>query len=375
MTPATTLNLASSLEHYARLRPGHEAVVMGDRRYTYGQVNALAGKVASGLHRLGLRPGDHVALSCPNVPYFPIVYYGILKTGCVVVPLNVLLKPREIAYHLDDSHAKAYLCFEGTPDLPMGAWGKEAFDQVAGCEHFVMLMADTAAAEGPGGARTFMGLIAGAPDDVPTVPTRPDDTAVILYTSGTTGQPKGAELTHLNVQMNAWGVVNLARQFIDTSPGGHNALLVTLPLFHSFGQVTQMCTAFTSGQTIVLLPRFEPAAVLQTMQRERITSWSGVPTMFWTLAEYVAANKVDVTPIRQSLRVCTSAAPPCRSSCCAASKRFSAFASSRATACRKRRPWPRSTTPTADQARHGRHADARRRDGGGRSQGRAGAGG
>ena len=303
---ATTLNLAASLDHHVRLRPDREAVVMGERRLTYAQLNALANKVANALRALGLQRGDHVALTCPNVPYFPILYYGILRAGCVVVPLNVLFKPREIAYHLQDSDAKAYFCFEGTPELPMAAWGSEAFDLVATCEHFVVLAADPAAVEGPGGTRTLTALIAAQPDTSEIAPTRPDDTAVILYTSGTTGQPKGAELTHLNLQLNAMGVFELCRPFLDTRPEGRNTILITLPLFHSFGQVTQMCVGLTSGQTIVLLPRFDPAAVLDTMKRERITLWAGVPTMFWALSEYVTANTVDVTPLREHLRACTS---------------------------------------------------------------------
>src|SRR5271155_3637378 len=122
--PATSLNLASLLEHQARLTPHRPAVVSSAYRFTYAQVNGMACQVAGGLRALGIRPGDHVALSCPNVPYFPIAYFGILKAGAVVVPLNVLLKPREIAYHLNDSDAVALLVFEGTPELPMAAMAR-----------------------------------------------------------------------------------------------------------------------------------------------------------------------------------------------------------------------------------------------------------
>src|SRR4029453_1399725 len=109
----------NSSPHYARPTP----IVFGDPRLTYAQVNGAANQVANLLVSRGVRPGDKVALSCPNVPYFPIAYYGILKAGAVVVPLNVLLKGREIAYHLADSAARAYLCLEGPADLPMGAEG------------------------------------------------------------------------------------------------------------------------------------------------------------------------------------------------------------------------------------------------------------
>jgi ACS family tartrate transporter-like MFS transporter len=302
----TTLNVGTLLDHHNRLRPGRDAVVMGDRRFSYAQLLALANKVANGLRALGLEPGDHVALTCPNVPYFPIVYFGILRAGGVVVPLNVLLKPREIAYHLKDSDAKAYFCFEGTPELPMGDWGRDAFDQVESCEHLVVMTADPTALTTPEGDRTLASLIGPCSHTFAPVPTRPDDTAVILYTSGTTGQPKGAELTHLNLQLNAWGVADIGRAHFDASPDGHNVLLVTLPLFHSFGQVCQMLTGLLQGGTIVLLPRFEPAAVLTAMLRERVTSWAAVPTMFWSLAEHVARDGADVAAIRQHLRICIS---------------------------------------------------------------------
>ncbi|MGH3505979.1 MAG: AMP-binding protein, partial [Nocardioidaceae bacterium] len=116
-------NLAVMLEDSARKVPDRTAVVLGDLRLSYAQVDAMANRIANLLVSRGIRAGDKVALSCPNLPYFPVIYYGILKTGAVVVPLNVLFKGREVAYHLSDSDAKAYFCFEGTPDLPIGAEG------------------------------------------------------------------------------------------------------------------------------------------------------------------------------------------------------------------------------------------------------------
>src|SRR6185437_13576258 len=120
------------------------AVVLGDTRLTYAQVDAGARQVAALLAERGIRPGDKVALSCPNLPYFPVVYYGILKAGAVVVPLNVLFKGREVAYHLSDSEAKAYVCFEGTAELAMAKAGKEGFDANDGCAHFFVIPADPA---------------------------------------------------------------------------------------------------------------------------------------------------------------------------------------------------------------------------------------
>src|SRR6478672_3267932 len=136
---ATTLNLASIITHHARQTPNKEAIVFNDVRLTYGQLDALSNRVANALVEMGIGHNDKVALACPNLPYFPIVYYGIMKTGAVVVPLNVLFTARDIAYHLSDSDAKAVFVFEGTEDLPLGPRVKEAFDQTPGCEHLVVL--------------------------------------------------------------------------------------------------------------------------------------------------------------------------------------------------------------------------------------------
>src|SRR5688572_1527063 len=141
---ATALNLAAIVDHSARLMPDREALTCAGRSMTYAQLNQQAERVAAALAAVGISPGDHVALSCPNLPWFPIAYFGILKAGAVVVPLNVLLKPREIAYHLKDSDAKAYLAFEGTPELPMGEMAKAGSTE-AGCPNFILLPRDPAA--------------------------------------------------------------------------------------------------------------------------------------------------------------------------------------------------------------------------------------
>jgi len=140
-----TFNLASVLEHTARLTPERQAITFNQSHLTYGQLDSQAARVAAGLAALGIAPGDRVALSCPNLPFFPLAYFGILKAGAVVVPLNVLLKPREIAYHLRDSDARALIAFEGTADLPIGSMARAACDDT-GCPHLVIITANPAAA-------------------------------------------------------------------------------------------------------------------------------------------------------------------------------------------------------------------------------------
>ena len=307
---AMSLSLANILEHYAGLQPDRLAVVCGDTRLTYGQLNAAANQLAHGLTSLGIGPGDHVALSCPNLPYFPLAYFGILKVGAVVVPFNVLLKPREIAYHLRDSDAKALLVFEGTLELPMAQMARAACDEVPECAHLIVMTANPAGPSPVERARTLGQLMQGQPPIFTRHAAKPDDTAVMLYTSGTTGQPKGAELTHLNMVLNAIITRDLMMPVFDNRTEANRVTLITLPLFHSTGQTTQMNAGLYHGFTLVLHPRFDPAAVMETMKRERVTYWVGVPTMYWALLQYVAANKMDVSSIREHLRMCASGGAP-----------------------------------------------------------------
>lgn len=295
------LNLAMLLEEATRQVPERTAVIFNEMKLPYAAVNAAANQVANGLTAIGIQPGDKVALSCPNLPYFPIVYYGILKAGAVVVPLNVLLKPREIAYHLQDSDAKAFFCFEGTPDLPMGQMGYAGFQETEGCEHFFVMTANPAGPSPIEGAKTLGMLMAEQLPTFDTVNTQADDTAVILYTSGTTGQPKGAELSHSNMMLNAC----LADKMY--TPAEHEVHLISLPLFHSFGQTVQMNSGFYTHSTLTLLPRFDPAAALGIMERDNVTIFAGVPTMYWAMLHLPdAAEKFDLAKISRNLSVCAS---------------------------------------------------------------------
>ncbi|NYE35959.1 long-chain acyl-CoA synthetase [Nocardioides cavernae] len=292
-------NLSSLLERSAEAYPDRTAVVLGDTRLTYAQVDAAASQVANLLVSRGIEPGDKVALSCPNLPYFPIVYYGILKAGATVVPLNVLLKGREVAYHLDDSDAKAYFCFQGTPDLPIGAEGHAGFEQTDACEHFFVITADPAAESPIEGTETLGRAMAGQAPRFETVEVDGDDTAVILYTSGTTGQPKGAELMHRNMISNA----TASDALFGASAERPDTLLCVLPLFHSFGQTVIQNAGFAFGGTVVLLPRFEAGPALQLMEKERVTFFAGVPTMYWGLLGALDDSGVDVRTVAETVRV------------------------------------------------------------------------
>ncbi|GAA4486027.1 long-chain fatty acid--CoA ligase [Rhodococcus olei] len=299
------LNLSVLLEDSARRYPHRDALVLGDVRITYAELDARSNQVANLLISRGIEPGDTVAMSFPNVLEFPIVYYGILKAGAVVVPLNIMLKGREIAYHLADSGAKAYFCAEGTDELPIGEFGRAGFDATPGCRDLFVATTGAGAAPVGDGVTALDAALAGRPGVIASAVRGPDDTAVVLYTSGTTGKPKGAELSHANMVMNAV----TANRLFDSNPIRRDTHLVTLPLFHSFGQTVVMNAGLSVGATLVLLPRFEADAALRLMVQESVTVFAGVPTMYWALLGALdAANRagtadiVDVERIAGTIR-------------------------------------------------------------------------
>jgi len=306
MENATILNLASIIEHHAQLAPDREAIVWNETRLTFGQLNAMANRVANALKAMQIGHGDKVALCCPNLPFFPIVYYAIMKAGAAVVPLSILFKPREIAYHLSDSDAKAVFVFEGTDELPLAATVKEGFDRVETCENLIVMTLDALAASPLAGAKTLNEITENQPETFETFPTAPSDTCAILYTSGTTGQPKGAELTHLNLMSNVTTMFSIHLPVLDFTDNVQKTCLITLPLFHTTAQTCQMNMNLYGGNRVVLLPRFEPRTTLEAMERERVNFWVGVPTMYWALLKFVAETNYDLREISKNIKVCTS---------------------------------------------------------------------
>jgi len=232
------LNLSSLLENSSRIYPDKEAVVFGDKSFSYSQINAAANQVANALNGLRIGKGDKVALSCLNIPYFPIAYFGILKTGATFVPLSILLKSEEVAYHLKDSDAKACICFEGTAQLPMGEEAIKGFQKVSSCEHMIMIPADLSKPFVREGVISFVEFTNDQSPIYIASDTDADDVAVVVYTSGTTGQPKGAQLTHSNLLLNATICSELFKCTAE------DKLLIVLPLFHIFGMTCLMNVGF-----------------------------------------------------------------------------------------------------------------------------------
>ena len=295
-------NLGFMLEQSSKIYPNKDVVLFATTKINYKTLNAMVNQVANGLVATGLKQGDTIALSCPNLPFFPVVYYAILKIGAIVVPLNVLLKKDEIKYHLEDSKAKAYFCFIGTPELPMAKEGKAGFDQVKACKNFFLITPtpDTPVPEEFKGLQTLFGLMKDKSSAFSSVSTNADDIAVLLYTSGTTGKAKGAALTHSNIYQNALTCQTLFKT------DANDRFLIALPLFHSFGQTTQMNHAVLIGASMLLIARFDPKAVLDAFQNQGITTFAGVPTMYWALLNYPEKNKYDFEKIRKNLRLVAS---------------------------------------------------------------------
>jgi long-chain acyl-CoA synthetase len=287
-----SLNLATLLRQSAQSQPQKTAIIMGGMELDYGTLHAYAQRFAGALKGLHIQEGQHIALMLPNVPHFTIAYFGGHYAATPIVPMNVLLTADEIAYHLEDSDAVALVVWEGFFDQ-----ARAGFDQVEACKHLIVAKADKTDLSAPDGALNMTALIGGAEPVLDLPQTMPDDTAVILYTSGTTGRPKGAELTHFNLFYNA---DYSGTKLLPMSP--ETVALATLPLFHSFGQTVIQNAVLGAGGTLVLLPRFTPLDALGLMQTHKVTLFAGVPTMYFALLNTPGADDYDLS----SLEICVS---------------------------------------------------------------------
>ncbi len=270
-----SFNLAIMLRESANAHPEKPLVHINELTFTYAQVDEISGRVASALLATGLERGDKVAVQLPNLPQFLFTYFGILKAGLVMVPLNPLLRAPEVQYHLEDSDAKVLVTFEMFAEEAV-----KGASQVDGVTTYVVNMPGND--QRPEGTKHYDELYF-ADDTRDIVPLSADETAVLLYTSGTTGKPKGAELTHFQLFMNCT-VAGELFGFRDDDIG-----LAVLPLFHVFGLSSVLNTAVRYGGTIVLVPRFELEPVVDAIEQHRCTIFSGVPTMYFGLL------KMDLT--------------------------------------------------------------------------------
>jgi long-chain acyl-CoA synthetase len=267
-------SLAYNLIATAERHPERPALRLDDTVITYRELDDLTARLAALLIDRGLEPGDPVGVMLPNVPEFAIVYYGVLRAGGIVVPMNVLLKQREVAFYLGDSGARLIFAWHAFADQ-----AQAGADEV-GAECIVVEPS------------AFEQLVATAEPMSGLVSRAAQDTAVILYTSGTTGKPKGAELTHSNLAINA----DVSKELFSLHPD--DAILGALPLFHAFGQTCALNAAVSSGASLSLIPRFDAGKALAAIQRDRITVFEGVPTMYAALLHHAGRDEFDTSTLR-----------------------------------------------------------------------------
>lgn len=271
-----SFNLAAMLTEATSATPDKTLVYLGDEELSYAQIDEASGRLAATLRKAGYGPGDAVAVQLPNIPQFLIAYFGLLKAGMVMVPLNPLLAAREVAYHLDDSDSRALITFDQFAASAMTGAAGDVPVYVVG--------------ETPQGALPFEELLV-EEDTGEVVARSSDDTAVRLCTSGTTGSPKGAELTHFQLYMNCTVAGSLFGIRSDDISVG------VLPLFHVFGLSSVLNVAVRYGGSLVLVPRFDAEAVVRAIEDHGATVFAGVPTMYMAMLQ--ADTEVrDVSSLR-----------------------------------------------------------------------------
>ena len=269
------MNLPGLVRASAQRLPEKVAFVAGtkgaEQRLTYGELDAAVDNVAGGLRKLGVSPGDRVAIAMHNVMHFPIAYFGILRAGAVVVPLNVMLTAVEVARVLDDSGAKVVL---GAP--PFVEVVREAAP-----EDVVVISTDE-----------WSKLEGGNDKTDPDV--GEEDLAVLAYTSGTTGEPKGAMLSHGNLLANLKQQMDIPDAHVEES----DVVFLALPLFHIFGLNVGLGLLVMNGASGVLIERFEPVPTLRAIHEHRISILFGAPTMYSAWISVPGADQYDLSSVR-----------------------------------------------------------------------------
>ncbi|WP_141013187.1 long-chain-fatty-acid--CoA ligase [Nocardioides sambongensis] len=271
-------NLYGLLAASAAAHPAKVALRSSTGSLSYAELDELTGRVAADLRGQGVGPGDRVAIMLPNVAAFAVLYYGVLRAGAVVVPMNPLLREREIEHYLRDPEVSVVYALADLRDVVA-----PVAERLGTVLHPVV----------PG---EFEAGLSEAAGDETAADRDATDTAVILYTSGTTGRPKGAQLTHGNIGRN----VEIGTGMFEMTDA--DVAIGALPLFHAFGQVCALNSAIARGAELVLIGRFDPAQVLAAMAEHRATMFLGVPTMYGALLHDPSAASTDTS----SLRVCVS---------------------------------------------------------------------
>jgi len=287
------LNLVHTLSQTALKHPEHTAVNFEGQSYSYAQLNTYITKFASGLSKLGIEKGDKVALVVGNSPHFIIALYGALKAGAAVIPVNPLYSPDELIYILTNGDAKAVI----TLDLFLPLVEK-ASPILPNIEHYIICETKQ---EQPydfsdNKLKSFTNVIGLGDLTFEGPELHEEDLAVILYTSGTTGKPKGAMLTHKNLYSNAMD----AGHFLGFT--STEKVIATLPAFHVFCLTVALNAPLMYGATVILVPKFSPSEIFNIIRTQKATVFAGVPTMYNFLYQFPEGKTEDF----ESIRLCVS---------------------------------------------------------------------
>tara|TARA_B100001094_G_scaffold91719_1_gene87729 strand:- start:90 stop:1637 length:1548 start_codon:yes stop_codon:yes gene_type:complete len=294
-------NLSIALEDNAQRIPNRLAIISEEKKISYKELNLLSNKVANLILDLGINPGDSIALQCPNISFFPIIYYGILKMGGVIVPMSILLKKKEISFILNNSKAKLLFFYQGDQTLNIVKEAVAGVKESPEIIQSILIENQELKSFSNPLVKNLNSLIKDASSEFEYIPTNAEETAVVIYTSGTTGKPKGAKLTHSNLAWNSSITVDL----FDFK--GDDIALTVLPLFHIFGQNCIMNAAVFAGISNVLLKRFDSNEVIRCIQKHSVTIFAGVPTMFWNLLNDLNTfKKGEISLLKNHWRIALS---------------------------------------------------------------------
>jgi len=284
----TFMNLAHLADYNARQFGEYIFLTYNDRDYTNREVNRLSNRLAHGLQSLGVERGQRVVVLMPNCPEVIISFQAILKSGAIVVPLLFLLGAREVRYILEDSGATTVIT-----SLKFFDKVREASQDLPSVKNIIVTDGDAP------GAIALLKLLEQGSDQFAMVDTSRDDVAVMIYTAGTTGKPKGVMLTHYNLYSNAQ-LSYTTGEFSTDEPSWHphdDVALLVLPLAHSYG-LTVMNIGFLSGARYVIMPFFDAEQAMMLIQKYRVTTFSGVPTMFVQMLNHSKFSQYDLTSVR-----------------------------------------------------------------------------
>ena len=274
--------IGEMLDNTARAYPDKETVVFEDTKITYREFNEKVNRVANGLKRIGIGKGDLVMVQMVNGPEIMMSHFGIIKTGAIAVPLNVMYVAHEISYIGKDTRAKAAIV--GSSFLPII---EEIRPELPDLKHVIVAGEDP-----PQDTLSFEKLVSGASPELGPSDSDFNDMVSIIYTSGTTGRPKGATQTHCSILSNVSSCSNFNKFH------HHDRLLCALPLFNNFAINVVMMSAFYAAGTIIVIDRFDAQKVLQNITDHRATYFAGTPTMFVYLLEAYDPGRHDASCLR-----------------------------------------------------------------------------